>query len=147
MEDILYVYGTAGVIVMYFLHQLVFRKFDAFAPVWLFLVGYVQLYVIQPLSFHDWAVEIRGKDLVAAANYRAFWALLWFLLVYQLGLGRKVARVLPTPPRRWSPVLPAVLCPPLIAWGLFCANAFVSGEAPTLDSFSSEECFFDRFRS
>ena len=130
MEDIYYIYATAGVIVLYFLHQVVARRFDAFAPVWLFLVGYLQLYVLQALSFHDWAVEVRGKDLVTAANFRSFWALLWFLLVYQLVPARMAARVLPAPPRRWLPLLPAVICPPLIVWGLFCANMFVAGEPP-----------------
>ena len=131
--------------VLYFLHQVVARKFDPFAPVWLFLVGYLQVYVIQALSFHDWAVEVRGKDLVTAANFRSFWALLWFLLVYQLAPTRIAARVLPQPPRRWSPLLPAVICPPLIVWGLFCANMFVEGDAPTFENFSSEEALFRSF--
>jgi hypothetical protein len=145
MEDIYYIYATASVIVLYFLHQVVARKFDAFAPVWLFLVGYLQLYVLQPLSFHDWAVEVRGKDLVTAANYRSLWALLWFLLVYQLVPARMAARALPMPPRRWSPLLPALICPPLIVWGLFCANMFVAGEAPSLENFSSEAALFRSF--
>ena len=89
------------------------------------------MYVLQAISFHEWAVEVRGKELVAAANFRAFWALLWFLLVYQLGPARMAARILPRPPRNWSPLLAGVICPPLIVWGLFCANMFVSGDAPT----------------
>ena len=96
MEEIYYIYATAGLIVLYFLHQVVTRKFDPFAPVWLFLVGYLQVYVLQALSFHDWAVEVRGKELVTAANFRSFWALLWFLFVYQLGPARIAARVLPS---------------------------------------------------
>ena len=130
MEEIYYIYGTAAVVVLYFLFQVIFRKFDPFAPVWLFLVGYLQMYVIQALSFHDWAVEVRSKDLVIAANFRSFWALLWFLFVYQLVPTRIIARALPRPPVRWSALLPAVIGPPLIVWGLFCANMFVSGEVP-----------------
>jgi hypothetical protein len=145
MEEIYYIYATAGLVVLYFLHQVLARKFDPFAPVWLFLVGYLQMYVLQALSFHDWAVEARGKDLVSAANFRSLWALLWFLLVYQLSPARIAARVLPMPPVRWSPLLPVVICPPLIVWGLFCANMFVAGNAPTIESFSSEEALFRSF--
>jgi hypothetical protein len=145
MEEIYYIYATAGLMVLYFLHQLISRKFDPFAPVWLFLVGYLQVYVIQALNFHDWAVDVRGKDLVIAANYRSFWALLWFLLVYQLSPARIAARALPRPPMRWSPSLPAVICPLLIVWGLFCANMLTAGEAPSIESFSSEEALFRSF--
>ena len=134
-----------GLMVLYFLHQVVSRKFDPFAPVWLFLVGYLQVYVFQAFNFHDWAVEVRGKDLVTAANFRSFWAFLWFLLVYQLGPTRIMARILPRPPVNWSTLLPAVICPPLIVWGLFCANMFVEGDAPTVESFSSEEALFRSF--
>ena len=70
----------------YFLVNVIGRKFDPFSPVWLFLVGYVQVYIIQALSYQEWALRIRGQDLVAAANFRALWALVWFLLVYHLGL-------------------------------------------------------------
>jgi hypothetical protein len=145
MEEIYYIYGTVGLMVLYFLHQVLSRKFDPFAPVWLFLVGYLQVYVLQALSFHDWAVEARGKDLVIAANFRSFWALLWFLFIYQVSPARMTARVLPQPPLRWSPFLPTVVCPALIVWGLFCANMFVSGDASSLESSSSEEALFRSF--
>jgi hypothetical protein len=145
MEEIYYIYATAGLMVLYFLHQVITRRFDPFAPVWLFLLGYLQVYVLQALSYHDWAVEARGLDLVTAANFRSFWALLWFLLVYQLAPARIAAGALPRPPARWSPLLPAVICPPLIVWGLFCANMFVEGDAPTVESFSSEEALFRSF--
>ncbi len=102
MDEIFFVFATAGVITAYFLAQVVTRRFDPFAPVWLFLVGYVQVYVVQALSYHDWAVDVRGKELVTAANFRSFWAVLWFLAVYHLGLGRRVAPALPRPPRGWS---------------------------------------------
>ena len=45
MDEIHYAYLTAGVIVAYFLANVVTRRFDPFAPTWLFLVGYVQIYV------------------------------------------------------------------------------------------------------
>ena len=41
---------------------MVVRKFDPFAPVWLFLVGYVQVYIIQAVSYHEWALRVRGKN-------------------------------------------------------------------------------------
>ena len=68
-----------------------------------------------------------GKELVAAANFRALWALVWFLLVYQLGIGRKLASLLPRPPRRWSATQVALISPPLILWGLFCAGMLLRG--------------------
>ena len=110
MEELYFIYATAGVMVLYFLHQVVSRKFDPFAPVWLFLVGYLQMYVLQALSFHDWAVEVRGKELVTAANFRSFWALLWFLL----GLPARSRANRPpgscrSRQRGWSPLLPAVV--------------------------------------
>ncbi len=145
MEEINFIYATAGLMVLYFLYQVISRKFDPFAPVWLFLLGYLQIYVIQALNFHDWAVEVRGKNLVIEANFRAFWALLWFLLVYQFGPARITAKILPRPPTRWSSFLPTVLCPPLIIWGLFCANMFADGDAPSVESFSSEEALFRSF--
>ena len=79
------------------------RRFDPFAPIWLFLVGYIQIYVVQAINYHAWAVSARGKDLVAAADWRALWALALVPLVYHLGPGRGIAPVLPRPPRRWSP--------------------------------------------
>lgn len=97
-------------------------KFDPFAPIWLFLVGYVQIYVIQAFSYHEWAVRVRGVDLVATANGRALWALLWFLAIYFSGLGRLVARCLPRPPARWSPGAVGMLSPILIVWGLIGAG-------------------------
>ena len=79
----------------------VFRKsFDPFAPHWMFLTGYSHLYVIQALSYRDWAIRIRGIELVTAANERALWALLWFLFVYYCGPGKFLAARFPRPPSR-----------------------------------------------
>lgn len=73
MEELAFAYGTGCVIVVYFLAHAITKKFDPFAPVWLYLVGYLQVYVIQAINYHDWAVSVRGKELVAAANWRALW--------------------------------------------------------------------------
>jgi len=146
MEELYYVYATAGVVLLYLLVHLVTRKFDPFAPVWLFLVGFVQVYVIQALSYHEWAIDVRGKDLVAAANFRAFWALLWFLFVYHLGIGRSIAPALPRPPANWSPMVVGLISPPLIVWGLFCAGVLLLGGTPVdLTTISGEEVLFRSF--
>jgi hypothetical protein len=129
MDEIHYAYLTAGVIVAYFLANVVTRRFDPFAPTWLFLVGYVQIYVIQAIHYHDWGVEVRGKELVAAADWRALWALLWFLLVYHVGPGRRLSAMLPRPPRAWSPGVVASLAPPLVLWGLVCAGIAIRSES------------------
>ena len=114
MDDLYSVYATGGFILLYFLIQVARGSFDPFAPVWLFFVGFLQVYVLQAMSYHEWAIEIRGKDLVAAANFRAFWALLWFLIVYQFGPGRMLSALLPDPPRGWSTAVVSALSPPLI---------------------------------
>ena len=51
MDDQYFVFATAGIILVYFLVNVVVRKFDPFAPVWLFLLGYVQVYIIQAVSY------------------------------------------------------------------------------------------------
>ncbi len=122
MFDPYSVYAIGMVIGLLVLSQ-VFRKgFDPFEPVWLFLVGYTQVYVIQALSYREYAVRVRGPDLVAAANFRALWALVFFLLIYSSGLGAKVASKLPQPPRHWSTPAIGLVTPVLIVWGLFCAG-------------------------
>jgi hypothetical protein len=120
--DPLYIFATAGLIVAGALSQ-VFRKgFDPFAPVWLFLVGYMQVYVVQALSYREYALRVRGAELVAAANLRALWALALFLAVYCFGPARAIARRLPSAPSRWSSAAVATVSPILIVWGLFCAG-------------------------
>jgi hypothetical protein len=146
MDELWFVYLTAATIAVYFLAHLLTRRFDPFAPVWLFLVGYGHLYVVQAISFHDWAVGVRGKDLVGAANLQAFWALVWFLLVYQTGAGGLLARSLPRPPAGWPPAVVAILSPLLVAWGVVCAG-ILAGEGWNLDptTMSSEEMLFRSF--
>jgi hypothetical protein len=121
MDELTWVYGTASLIVGTFLVQLLTRKFDPFAPIWLFFVGYLQVYVVQALSYHEWAVRSRGAELVTEANFRAFWALALFLGVYFLGPARLFARILPRPPTRWSTTPVLLWSPVLIVWGIFCA--------------------------
>ncbi len=145
MEELLPVYATTATIVLYFLTHVATRKFDPFAPVWLFLVGFVQIYVIQAFSYHGWAVGVRGKDLVAAANLRAFWALLWFLTVYHFGPGRLAAPLLPRPPRGWPVKFIALLSPILIVWGLVCAGILLRGGTGSDAMISPEESLFRSF--
>jgi hypothetical protein len=145
MEELYYVYATAGIVVLYFLGQVATRRFDPFAPTWLFLVGYVQIYIIQAISYHDWAISVRGKDLVAAANWRATWSLLWFLAVYHLGIGGRIVPALPRPPRSWSPLFVGLLGPPLIVWGLFCSGMLLQTSDDGMNTISAEESLFRSF--
>lgn len=123
MDDLVYVYATAAVIVAYFLLEVMRKRFDPFAPVWLFLTGYVQVYVIQAISYHEYALRVRGLEVTTLANLRAFWAICWFLLIYSLPVGRAVAARLPRAPSAWSPAVIAALTPILVLWGL--AGAFL----------------------
>lgn len=123
--DQLYVYGTAGVIVSLVLSQLFRKSFDPFAPIWLFLTGYLQVYVIQAISYRDYALRARGIDITTLANCRAFWALLWFLAIYYSGLGKQLARRLPRAPANWSQGMILGFSPLLILWGLTCAGLVI----------------------
>jgi hypothetical protein len=145
MNDQLSVYLTAGIIITYFLTSVLIRKFDPFAPIWLFLVGYLQVYVIQALSYRDWALAVRGDELVTAANSRALWALVWFLAVYHLGVSRWLATQLPSPPQHWSGLLVTGVSPVLILWGLYCAGVVISHGLQGLDNLSPEESLLRSF--
>lgn len=127
MGDLAFVYATAALMVGLFLAQVVRKRFDPFAPVWLFFVGFVQIYVVQAINYHEWAVQSRGAELVGEANFRSFWALAWFLIAYFFGPGRLLARALPGPPERWSIGPVNVLSPLLIVWGLTCAGLVLRG--------------------
>jgi hypothetical protein len=140
--DPLAVYLTAALILGLIVASVARRSFDPFAPVWLFLVGYFQLYVVQALSYREYALRVRGPEVTATANVRALWALAWFLLIYFAAPTRRLAARLPRPPRAWPTPVLAAFAPPLVLWGLFCAGmAFVandrelSGEATLLHSF------------
>jgi hypothetical protein len=134
--DQLLTYCLAGVILLVVGTALVRKSFDPFAPVYIFLCGYFQVYVIQALSARDYALRVRGADLVTAANGRALWALVWFLAVYYSGIGRAIGRCLPKPPPTWSAPKVIGLAPLMILWGLACSGGVLAGgqgakEAPT----------------
>lgn len=145
MDERSLVFITAGVIVAYFLIQVLSRGFDPFAPVWLFLVGYVQIYVVQALSYHDWAISARGETLVMAANFRALWALIWFLTVYHLGAARRLAPVFPQPPQGWPCSLVTLISPLLILWGLYCAGVVVRTGGQGAEPVSAEMSLLQSF--
>ncbi len=121
MDERAYVVATAATILGYGLVQVARGRFDPFAPAWLFLTGYVQVYVIQALSYHEYALRVRGVEVTALANARAFWAVCWFLLVYECPIGRGVAARLPRAPAGWSIGLVGGMAPVLLAWGLLGA--------------------------
>ncbi len=125
MTDESYILCTALVIAGLFAFQVITKKFDPFAPIWLFLVGYVHLYVVQAMSLREWGVGVRGIEIVTAANLRILWALIWFLAIYYLIPGKWLARALPRPPEAWSVGAVCTVSPFLIAWGLVCAYAVI----------------------
>jgi hypothetical protein len=125
MIDQYYVYGTAAVILILMVSQVFRKAFDPFAPIWLFLVGYAQVYVIQAINVREWALRVRGVELVTQANFRAFWALVWLLVVYYSGLGRVIAARLPRAPTSWSLGLITGLSPLLITWGMLCTGLVI----------------------
>ncbi len=120
MNELTPVYALATMIGALIAFQVLTRRFDPFAPIWLFLVGIVHVYVIQALSYHEWAVRVRGTELVGEANFRALWAIAWALAVYFLWPGRAAAKVLPRPPTRWGAATVQVVTPLLLVWGLAC---------------------------
>ena len=121
MNELTYVYATAAVIAGYLVLEVARKRFDPFAPVWLFLVGYIQVYIIQALSYHDYALRVRGVDVTTTLNFRALWAICWFFLVYQLPIGKLFAAKLPKAPRAWSTGLIWSMTPVLVIWGLAAA--------------------------
>jgi hypothetical protein len=144
MNELTWIYGTAALMIGTFLVQVVTRKFDPFAPIWLFFVGYLQIYIVQAFSYHEWAVEVRGEEIVEGANFRSFWALGLMLGVYFLVPVRLVTNLLPRPPERWSHGLIQMVCPFLVLWGLLCSGVLqgssgdsngVSPEVSLLTSF------------
>ena len=124
MDEVTWIYATASLMAGTFAVQVLTKKFDPFSPIWLFFVGYFQIYVIQALSYHDWAIRARGVELVTEANFRAFWALALFVGLYFFGPGKALCRLLPRPPTGWSTAAVLRWCPVLVVWGGLCA-AFV----------------------
>jgi len=144
MNDQLFVYATAGVIVAIGLWHVARRTFDPFAPLWMFLVGYFHVYVIQAIAYRDYALRARGAEVVTGANARALWALLWFLLVYESGLGRRLAARLPRAPLVWSNGLALGVAPLLFVWGLVCSGFALYGDTGPRD-LSAEENLLHQF--
>jgi hypothetical protein len=141
MDGLISVYATAGLILAYFVFQVATKRFDPFAPVWMFFVGYVQIYIIQSCKYNDWAVSLRGADVVSATNFRALWALVWFLAIYHLPIGSLLAQTMPSPPRGWSTSFVKAICPPLILWGLVSAGVMLGSSQSTEDQSAGETLF------
>lgn len=127
MNELTPVYFT-GALILGLIFSVVFifkSKFDPFAPVWLFIIGFFQIYVVQAISYHEWAISVHGEQIVESANWRAFWAVLLFLVVYAFGPGRWFSSKLPRSPVHWSmPVLTAVV-PVMLTWGFFCSVVMI----------------------
>ena len=83
--------------------------------------------------------------MVTGANFRALWALLWFLAVYYLGPGRMIAARLSGPPTGWSVPAVTTLSPLLILWGLYCAWVLINQGQEDLLAVSAEEALFRSF--
>ena len=141
--DQLLTYATAAIIVGLVLSQVFRKAFDPFAPHWLFLAGFTQIYVVQPISFREWAIRVHGPEMVTLANGRILWALVWFLAVYYSPIGRWLASKLPGAPRAWAPGLVCGMAPPMVIWGLACSGILFgrSGDGPA----SAEEDLLRQF--
>jgi len=146
MNELTSTYALAALIAVLAAFQILTRRFDPFAPIWLFLVGIFQVYVVQAISYHDWAIRVRGSQLVSEAGFRSLWAVAWMLGVYFLGPGRVLARILPTPPRRWSIAAVNVASPILCLWGMTCGILVIRG-AEGLGGLSAEQTLLISFPS
>jgi hypothetical protein len=140
MDERSYVFVTLAVIVGYLLLEVARKKFDPFAPVWMFLTGYLQVYVIQALSYHEYAIRVRGIEITTLANTRALWALCWFLLIYQIPFGRLFASKLPRAPMGWSVGVIGWMTPVLVLWGLAGA-VLISHDSTRQGAEVSQEAF------
>ncbi|SIN91786.1 hypothetical protein SAMN05444166_1605 [Singulisphaera sp. GP187] len=125
--EVLPAYGTAALIIAVFLVHVISRKFDPFAPIWMFLVGYVQIYVFQAINYHDWAMQVRGPKMIMTANLRALWALALFLVVYHCGFPKLLSKRLPNPPTKWSTGIVCLITPFLFIWGSISAGLISRG--------------------
>ena len=142
MDELLWIQATIALILGTFLFQVVRRTFDPFAPIWLFFVGYIQVYVVQAYSYHEWAVRVRGEELVTKANFQACWGLALFLGVYFLAPTRFLARCLPKPPEQWSVVPITLMSPVLVFWGLLCAGIVLRGGGDDASGLGEQSLLF-----
>lgn len=133
MNELTYAYMTGALITGNLVLQVLRRRFDPFDPIWLFSIGYFQLYVVQAVSYHDYAIRVRGEEVTADANYRAFWAMAWMLAVYYSGIGGWIARRLPNAPTTWSKPLVVAIAPILLLWGLLCARYTVAADTGEIE--------------
>ena len=145
MNELTFVYALVALILGLAAFQILTRRFDPFAPTWLFLVGIFQEYVVQAISYHDWAIRVRGSEVVAEASFRSFWAIAWMLAVYYLGPGKVLAKLLPRPPLTWSPGVINLACPILFAWGLACGVLVAIGITGGSDGPSAEAMLMLQF--
>ena len=140
MDERSYVYMTGAMILGYLTVSILRKTFDPFAPVWMFLVGFIQVYIIQALSYHEYAIRVRGVEVTTTANIRSLWSVCWFLFVYQLPIGRFFSTKLPMAPTSWSPGAIKLMTPVLVLWGL--AGAFLlSHDATQGGNDVSQEAF------
>jgi hypothetical protein len=145
MDDRLFVYATAAVIFCYLAASIIRKAFDPFAPVWMFVLGYFQIYVVQATTYREYALRVRGVEITTLANSRALWAICWFLLIYSLPIGRVVARKLPKAPSSWSRGLLVPVVPLLAAWGLIGALFLAQDIDKPITEVSQETFLFLQF--
>ena len=72
MDDLMYVYAIGLIPAALLAFEVVTKRFDPFAPIWLFFVGYVHLYMMEALNLREWALGVRGIEIVREASFRAF---------------------------------------------------------------------------
>lgn len=145
MNELTFAYALAALIFGLAAFQVATKRFDPFAPTWLFLVGIFQEYVVQAISYHDWAVRVRGVEVVTEASFRSFWAIAWMLTAYYFGPGKALARWLPRPPLTWSPGIVDLATPILFVWGLACGVIVARGIGSGGDAPSAEAMLMLQF--
>ena len=146
MDEQVLVIATPGSLLVYFLSHVFTRKFDPFAPVWLFLLGYAQVYVDSGAFLSRMGSGGPGQgsgdggELPGTVGDR--------LVPGRLPVrGRPVRsrRALPRPPGNWSPTVAAMLSPLLVVWGLFCAGVMIKGGIQAAEATSAEESLLRSF--
>ena len=130
MNELTYVYATAAVIVGVFAFQVLTRRFDPFAPIWLFLVGYAQVYVDPgdlATTTGRWASGASSWSPRRTSGRSGRWPGSWWSITSaRAGRSRGSCR---RRPGRGRSAPSQLLSPVLIVWGLLCAGH----RAPGLD--------------
>ena len=70
MDDLMYVYAIGLIPAALLAFEVVTKRFDPFAPIWLFFVGYVHLYMLEALNLRERALGVRGIEIVREASFR-----------------------------------------------------------------------------